>query len=75
LFRNTRQEIKKGKGKMKEYKVQQLGHVWYEVIVKAESLDEARDKGIEIIMNGEGTEVYDLFTWEDEIYITEKGEN
>ena len=60
---------------MKEYKVQQLGHVWYEVIVKAESLDEARDKGIEIIMNGEGTEVYDLFTWEDEIYITEKGEN
>jgi len=60
---------------MKTYKVQQLGHVWHEVIVEADNEDEAYQKGTEIIMNGEGTEVYDLFSWEDEIYITEKENN
>lgn len=60
---------------MNKYRVQQLGHIWHEVIVEAKTLEEAQEKGSEAIMNGEGFEVAELFEWQDTTYSMEREEN
>ena len=56
------------------YKVQQRAEVWQEVIVEADSREQALAIGTESLMEGEGTDVDDLFEWQDDIYIEEMEE-
>ena len=51
------------------YYVQQKATVWHEVEVWADSPDEALERGVEMLENGEGSEAEDSFEWADGFWL------
>jgi hypothetical protein len=56
---------------MPEYRVQQQATVYYEVVVEADTEDQAREIGVEKIFNGDGYEADGSFEWQDDTWIEE----
>jgi hypothetical protein len=57
--------------KMPIYKVQLPATIFYEIIISAETRDDALNLGIDKLMSGEGIEVPESFDWQDEAWIEE----
>jgi hypothetical protein len=56
---------------MAQYKVQMASSSWYEVIVEADSKEQALAIGMDSLMDGGGYQVDDTFAWEDDTYVGE----
>jgi hypothetical protein len=59
---------------MATYRVQQGASVYYEVIVEADTEDEALELGMNEIMSGKGLEVDGSFEWQDDTWVEEQEE-
>jgi hypothetical protein len=51
---------------MATYYIQQKATVWNQVLVEADSPEEAYELGLEALSNGEGYEAEDTWEWQDE---------
>ena len=57
---------------MAEYRVQMASSSWYEVIVTADSEEQALTIGMDSLMDGGGYQLDDTFAWEDDTFVEEK---
>jgi hypothetical protein len=56
---------------MKQYRVQQMATVWYEVSVEAKDEDEAQFIAEEMFNNGDGYEADGSFEFQGEFWVSE----
>jgi hypothetical protein len=56
---------------MAKYIVEQMATVWYRIEVEAENEVEAQEQATNLIISGEGEEMYSSFEWQDQFYIEE----
>jgi len=61
---------------MAKYVVEQMATVWYRVNVEADTEEQAKELGYELLNKGEGIETSYSFEWQDEFWVElEEGEN
>jgi hypothetical protein len=61
---------------MAKYVVEQMATVWYRVNVEADTEEQAKELGYELLNKGEGIKTPYSFEWQDEFWVElEEGEN